>query len=128
MTTPKGTTPRGTTLPTQQGNKLPLRAIFDATQGPAVLTPTQARAYTALMEAVASHRAQVPCLNRTDLDWLTEDDSETRVAAAAACTGCPAIAQCSAYTKAHRQDAGVWAGRTPGQRGRTRTRKEATRR
>lgn len=118
--------PLGTTLHPRQAHKLPLRAIFGATQGPAVLTPPRAMAYTALMQAVASAAERVPCLNRPDLGWLSEDDTEA-TAAAAACTKCPALAECARYAKTHLQDSGVWGGQTLRQRRPHRNRKATTR-
>jgi hypothetical protein len=105
------------TLPTD-GSPRPekqRRGTFGSAMSRAVLTDVQTASYCALFDAIAEQPALMPCLTDPHLDWLSEDEGEAN-AAAAACAHCPALAQCREYVRAHRQDAGTWAGLTVDQR------------
>lgn len=75
-------------------------------------------AWDRLQQALRSSET-VPCAGRDE--WCS-DDPEQRAAAATACQGCPALAQCNAFAEANGETFGVWGGfdrsaRDPGRRG-----------
>lgn len=74
-------------------------------------------AYTRLMATVRAAGGLVPCVGRRE--WSSSRPAE-RAAAAARCTGCPALAACLEYATVAGVNFGVWAGadRTPRPTGR----------
>lgn len=78
--------------------------------------PVKAELHAALIEEVARHREHVPCLQAPPgIDWLDPHPDKQR-AAAALCTGCPALQACKHYAATIRKAPGVWAGLTEADR------------
>lgn len=61
---------------------------------------------------------RAPCVNPRIAHWWTSEDPEMQVAAAAACSTCPALRDCRAYVENFPEVGGIWAGVTPDTRGR----------
>ena len=75
---------------------------------PAPMRPAQEKAYTALLEILATVVGDLPCQGENWRDWTSEVMSE-RKRASKACLRCPALRPCRDYGIKH-EVGGTWGG------------------